>query len=83
MVVWKTHSTEPTAEVVEHMLGCLSLAAETRFGETEFHLDTNMRQIPDHWHAHARDSDWFAQRMQRPMSRFTGVGSDRVERPLP
>lgn len=82
MVVWKPHGTEPADEVVEHMLACLTTAAAERFGESEFHLDTNMRQIPDHWHAHARDTDWFAQRMQRPMSRFTGVGTERVERKI-
>ena len=81
MVVWRPHGTEPTEAEREHMLAALSAAGNARFGDA-FDLDTNMRQIPDHWHAHARDEDWFAQRMSRPMSRFTGVGTDRVERPI-
>ena len=74
MVVWKPHGTEPSNDEVEHMLGVLAAAGRTRFGDDEqVLLDTNMRQIPDHWHAHARDDDWFAERMSRPMSRYTGV----------
>ena len=63
------------------MLDALQRAGRDRFGAgAEFSIDTNMRQIPEHWHAHARDADWFAQRMSRPLSRFTGVGASRVER---
>ncbi len=82
MVVWKPHGTEPTERERAHMLEALTDAGRSRFGDA-FHLDTNMRQIPEHWHAHARDEDWFAQRMSRAMSRYTGVGTARVERPLP
>ena len=81
MVVWKPHGTEPSDAERAHMIAVLEEAGRTRFGpDGEFHVDTNMRQIPEHWHAHARDADWFAQRMSRPLSRFTGVGSPRVER---
>ena len=81
MVVWKPHGTEPSDVERAHMIAVLEEAGRTRFGpDGEFHVDTNMRQIPEHWHAHARDADWFAQRMSRPLSRFTGVGSPRVER---
>ena len=81
MVVWKPHGTEPTTEEHTHMLEALAAAGRDRFGDG-FNLDTNMRQIPEHWHAHARDEDWFAQRMSRPMSRYSGVGAERVERPM-
>ena len=81
MVVWKPHGTEPSDTERHHMLDALQQAGRDRFGAgAEFSIDTNMRQIPEHWHAHARDADWFAQRMSRPLSRFTGVGASRVER---
>lgn len=81
MVVWKPHGTEPSETERAHMLDALAAAGSARFGD-DFSLDTNMRQIPEHWHAHARDTDWFAQRMSRPMSRYTGVGTERIERPM-
>jgi len=62
------------------MLGQLTASGRKRFGDDEFTLDREMRTIPDHWHAHARDSDWFRLRMTRPLSRYTAVGADRVER---
>lgn len=80
MVVWKPHGTEPPHTDVAHMDACLSAAANQRFGEGEWTIDRSMRQIPEHHHAHARDAQWFAHRASRPMSRYTGVGADRVER---
>ena len=80
MAVWKPHGTEPSTSEITHMLDMLSAVAKDRFGDTEFRLDTDMRTIPDHWHAHARDTEWFRKRFARPMSRFTSVGADRVER---
>jgi len=80
MVVWVLHGTEPNESDVEHMLEQLQLAGRVRFGDESFEVDRHMRQIPDHWHAHARDADWFRLRAARPLSRFTGVGSPRSER---
>lgn len=80
MVVWRNHGVEPSAEELEHMKAQLTAAGDARFGPGEWSLDDNMRQIPDHFHAHARDTDWFAQRATRPLSRFTGVGGERTER---
>lgn len=80
MVVWKTHGIDPPAEDRAHMMEQLRLAGETRFGDEAFFVDDNMRQIPDHYHAHARDTDWHRLRMQRPMSRFTGIGTPRQTR---
>ena len=59
MVVWRQHGTEPSADDLEHMLARLSEAADARFGEGGWSLDRVMRQIPDHFHAHGRDPDWW------------------------
>ena len=58
MVVWRSHGTEPPAEVLAHMHGHLArVAAETL---TVGHwVDDNMRKIPDHYHAHARPDGGF------------------------
>ena len=62
MVVWKEHGTEPAPEILDHMLGHLSRVATARFGEGGFNIDRHMRQIPDHFHAHARDPNWWMRR---------------------
>jgi hypothetical protein len=54
MVVWTGHGAEPSEAEVEHMLIQLARVAEARFGEGAFYVDRLMRQIPDHFHAHAR-----------------------------
>lgn len=77
MVVWWHHGPEPGDEVVERLLGLLSRAAVERFGQTGWTVDREMRQVPGHFHAHARDTGWWEKRWTRPMSRFTGVGSPR------
>jgi hypothetical protein len=52
MVVWRFHGTAPPREHVEHMMRCLAEVATAQFGE--FYVDDHMRNIPDHYHAHAR-----------------------------
>ena len=79
MVVWKHHGTEPTPADLDHMLAQLSAIGDQRFGEGGWTIDRVMRQIPAHFHAHCRDPDWYGLRFRRPMSRYTGVGSTRVE----
>jgi hypothetical protein len=59
MVVWRQHGTEPTEAEREHMLTALGAAADERFGPGGWSYDTVMRQIPDHFHAHARDPQWW------------------------
>jgi len=59
MVVWRHHGTEPPEADVEHMLAKLGEAATSRFGADGWSYDRVMRQIPDHFHAHARDPDWW------------------------
>ena len=53
MVVWRHHGTEPPPEHMEHMHGNLARVAGERL-TVEHWVDDNMRNIPDHYHAHAR-----------------------------
>jgi hypothetical protein len=52
MVVWRWHGAEPPDDAVAHMHTELRRVAEAELGE--HYLDANMRQIPDHFHCHAR-----------------------------
>jgi hypothetical protein len=78
MVVWWHHGNEPPAAIRAGLLESLAVAADQRFGAGEWWPDTEMRQVPDHFHAHARDRDWWNRRSNRPLSRYSGVGGDRV-----
>lgn len=80
MVVWSGHGTAPPPDDLAHMHAILTDAGNGRFGDGNWFLDGEMRQIPDHFHAHARDHQWHQNRAQRRMSRYTGVGSVREER---
>jgi hypothetical protein len=62
MVVWKRHGPEPPAQDVEAMLARLGRVADEVLGVGTWSLDPVMRQIPDHFHAHARDRDWWFRR---------------------
>jgi hypothetical protein len=62
MVVWRQHGASPPEEQVEHMVACLSDVANRRFGADGWSVDRVMRQIPDHFHAHARDPNWWYRR---------------------
>ncbi|HUW03641.1 MAG TPA: hypothetical protein VMW08_14880 [Acidimicrobiales bacterium] len=53
MVVWREHGASPDEETLAHMLGQLERVATEQIG-TDHRIDTMMRQIPDHFHAHAR-----------------------------
>ncbi|HEX9993136.1 MAG TPA: hypothetical protein VGB14_09445 [Acidimicrobiales bacterium] len=64
MVVWREHGVDPPPEVLDHLLAMLGRAADERFGAGGWSLDRVMRQIPDHFHAHARDPGWWARRAQ-------------------
>ena len=65
MVVWKQHGNEPPETEVEHMLAQLGRVADERLGDGVWSFDRVMRQIPDHFHAHARDPDWWFRRFGR------------------
>jgi hypothetical protein len=58
MVVWRVHHTEPDTEALEHMHARLADVVATNF-EFEHYVDDNMRNIPDHYHAHARPRGGF------------------------
>lgn len=77
MAVWWHHGPDATAEVQERLLAALAAAADERFGAGNWQLDTTMRQVPDHFHAHARDRHWRSRRFSRAMSRYSGVGRQR------
>jgi hypothetical protein len=65
MVVWKRHGTTPPDDELAHMIGELRRVAAARFGEDGFSVDQVMRQIPDHFHAHGRDPNWWSRRFSR------------------
>jgi len=62
MVVWRSHGPTPPASDVERMLAVLDRVAAARFGVDAFTVDRTMRQIPEHFHAHARDRGWWLRR---------------------
>jgi hypothetical protein len=65
MVVWRQHGAEPPAALLEHMIAQLERVAGERFAGADFAIDRVMRQIPDHFHAHARDEGWWWRRFGR------------------
>ena len=66
MVVWRGHGTTPPAEELAHMHTQLAQVVEVHF-TYEHYIDDNMRNIPDHYHAHARPrGGFFGHGMRRP-----------------
>ena len=57
MVVWRFHGTAPPEAHVAHMREKLREVATAQLGE--YWVDGHMRNIPDHFHAHARPKDGF------------------------
>jgi hypothetical protein len=54
MVVWRVHDAAPPAEVRRRLHGLLAAVADAQLGEGNWAIDDLMRNIPDHYHAHAR-----------------------------
>ena len=54
VVVWRGHGAAPPDDAVDHMIGALEKVATEMYGPDRFYIDRIMRQIPDHFHAHAR-----------------------------
>ena len=77
MVVWARHGTDPATAEVEHMLARLGDAADERFGPGAWAIDRTMRQVPGHFHAHARDDGWMRRRLTPELSAYSGVGGAR------
>ena len=57
MVVWNWHGAEPPDDHRTHMLAVLDRIGGEVFAEHR--IDGVMRQIPDHFHAHARPRGGF------------------------
>lgn len=58
MVVWRSHGM-PTDETEAQMVEALRGVAEDEFGSGGYWIDPIMRNIPDHWHCHARPAGGF------------------------
>jgi hypothetical protein len=58
MVVWKRHDRDPSAEVRTQLHERLATVVAEHF-DFEHYVDENMRNIPDHYHAHARPRGGF------------------------
>jgi hypothetical protein len=54
MVVWRVHGPTPLDPLKEQMRTYLSVVADEVLGEGLWKFDDHMRNIPDHYHAHAR-----------------------------
>jgi hypothetical protein len=66
MVVWRSHGTEPPADELAHMRAHLAQVAAATLTVGHW-VDDNMRNIPDHYHAHARpDGGFFGHGFRRP-----------------
>lgn len=65
MVVWKVHDPHPSDEVKERLHATLRRVVDELFVD-EIYIDDNMRNIPDHYHAHARGrGKWGSQPLDR------------------
>jgi hypothetical protein len=58
MVVWRQHAKDPSPEALLHMHERLARVAAEHLS-VEHYIDDNMRNIPDHYHAHARPRGGF------------------------
>ena len=68
MVVWRSHDPCPPDEVKERLHDALR-AVVARLFVDEIYIDDNMRNIPDHYHAHARGKGkWGMQPLERRAS---------------
>jgi len=54
VVVWRDHGAAPPEGAVMHMLAQLERVGAELYGDDGYYVDPVMRQIPDHFHAHAR-----------------------------
>ena len=61
MVVWRTHSPNPPEELKQDLHKALAKVADEVLGEGGWSLDDHMRNIPDHYHAHARRPYFWSQ----------------------
>ena len=57
MVVWRWHGIDPSGDDLAHMHAELARVSASVFDD--HYVDDNMRNIPDHYHAHARPTGGF------------------------
>jgi hypothetical protein len=69
MVVWRNHDPSPPDEVRTDLHQKLAAVVARHFG-FDHYVDDHMRNIPDHYHAHAR-----------PVGGFFGHGLPRLTPP--
>ena len=71
MVVWRSHGVTPPADQLAHMHDKLAMVVAEYF-TFEHYVDDNMRNIPDHYHAHARpQGGFFGHGLQRRPARVS------------
>ena len=58
MVVWKVHDADPPDDLKEALHARLAAVVHEHF-TFEHYVDDRMRNIPDHYHAHARPRGGF------------------------
>ncbi|MGH7933135.1 MAG: hypothetical protein ACREQN_08185 [Candidatus Binataceae bacterium] len=58
MAVLGDHRAQATTEERDFMIEALALVARKKYGDGQFIIDGEMRQIPDHCHIHARPTRW-------------------------
>ena len=54
MVVWRSHDARPPDDLKRQLHERLAVVANREFGVGQWTVDDHMRNIPDHYHAHAR-----------------------------
>lgn len=54
MVVWRVHDDSPPEEVRRRLIERLSSVAQEFFASGAWYYDDHMRNIPHHYHGHAR-----------------------------
>ena len=65
MVVWREHDPNPPDHVKQRLHDLLRSVVRAHFVD-EIYIDDNMRNIPDHYHAHARArGKWGMQPLER------------------
>jgi hypothetical protein len=72
MVVWRGHGVDPPEVERGHMLAQLARVAAEQLGD--HWVDATMRNIPDHFHAHARPHGGFFGRRARAGALLPGLG---------
>lgn len=58
MAVWRHHGVDPPASAIAHMEAALCAVVAVHFAYEPW-FDAHMRNIPDHFHVHARPAGGF------------------------